>query len=98
MAKFLGQHFLTNKNKLKKIVEALELENGDVIIEIGPGHGELTLELRIKNAELRIIAIEKDKELVKNLELRIKNLGIKNIKVIQGDALKILPKLISGRA
>lgn len=95
MGRYLGQHFLINKDKLREIVEALELKDGDTIVEIGPGHGELTLELRIKNVELRIIAIEKDEELAKNLEFRIKDLGLKNIEIIQGDVLKEIKNQIS---
>ncbi len=91
MAKFLGQHFLTDKNKLKEFVGALELKNGDVVIEIGPGHGEITLELRIKNAKLRIIAIEKDEKLFERLKEKFS--GDKNVEIIQGDALKILSKI-----
>ena len=45
----LGQHFLTDKNALKKIVALLDLKESDTVIEIGPGHGELTEELRFKN-------------------------------------------------
>lgn len=97
MRGYLGQHFLVNKNKIKKIVDALELKAGDTVIEIGPGHGELTLEIKnqkskIKN--LRIIGIEKDKKLAEDLELKIKNLGYKNIEIIKGDVLKILPSII----
>lgn len=84
----LGQHFLINKNKIKKIVEALNLKSGDVIVEIGPGHGELTRELRIKNRELKIIAIEKDRDLATELK---KNLP--EIEIMEGDVLKILPKI-----
>jgi len=66
MGKYLGQHFLVNKRKLRKIVEALDLKSGDVIIEIGAGHGELTKEIiqKFRNSEVKkfkIIAIEKDK-------------------------------------
>lgn len=88
----LGQHFLKNKKKIQKITEALELKDGDTVIEIGPGHGELTKELIIKNAECRIIAVEKDKELAKLL--REKFSGDKNVEIIEGDALKALPRLI----
>lgn len=79
----LGQHFLINKRKLKKIVEALELEDGDVVIEIGPGHGELT---RLIAEKSKIIAIEKDKNLAE--QSREKFAGEKNIEIIEGDALK----------
>lgn len=89
--KSLGQNFLTNKSKLRKIADALDLKKGDTIIEIGPGHGELTEELRIKNKELRIITIEKDRELAGALKKKF--FQDKNIEVIEGDALKILPAL-----
>ena len=92
MGKYLGQHFLINKDKLREIVETLELKSGDAVIEIGPGHGELTDELRIKNNELRIIAIEKDKKLADSLKEKFS--GNKNIKIIHADVLKILPSII----
>lgn len=95
--KSLGQNFLTNKNKIKEIVESLELKDGDVVIEIGPGHGELTEELakseerKAKSKEekgIKIIAIEKDEELAKDLKIKFQNNN--NIEIIGGDALEIL--------
>jgi 16S rRNA (adenine1518-N6/adenine1519-N6)-dimethyltransferase len=94
--KKLGQHFLKNKLKIKKIIGALNLEDGDTVIEIGPGHGELTRllaeKLQITNYKLQIIAIEKDKKLYEKLVNN--NWESKNIKFINGDALKILPALV----
>ncbi|MBI5306035.1 ribosomal RNA small subunit methyltransferase A [Candidatus Wolfebacteria bacterium] len=81
MLQYLGQHFLKNKIKLQKIVEALDLKEGDAVIEIGPGHGELTEELIDKFKSLnppaggekfRIIAIEKDKKFAENLKEKFK--------------------------
>jgi 16S rRNA (adenine1518-N6/adenine1519-N6)-dimethyltransferase len=92
MPRFLGQHFLVNKSAIKKIISALEIKAGDTIIEIGPGHGELTDELRIKNRELRIIGIEKDRNLARYLQKKF--VSDKNITIIQGDALKVLPSVI----
>jgi len=95
MSRYLGQHFLINKDKIKKIVEALDLKSGDVIIEIGAGHGELTLLLarnfQFPISNFRIITIEKDKKLVQILQKKFAS--DKNIRIIEGDALKILPKL-----
>lgn len=88
----LGQNFLKNKSKLEKIAVSLDIKEGDVVVEIGPGHGELTGELRIKNHELRIIAIEKDKKLA--AELKRKFRGDKNMEVIEGDVLEILPFMV----
>ncbi len=91
MPRYLGQHFLISKNKLKKIVEALELKNGETIIEIGPGHGELTTVIKYQTSSVKIIAIEKDKKLIPFLQ---KKFALdKNIKIVDGDALKILPEL-----
>lgn len=87
----LGQHFLTNRRVLEKIAAVLCVKSNNTIIEIGPGHGELTFLLAQTKA--KIIAIEKDNHLVKNLESRIQNLGLKNVKIIEGDILKILPRI-----
>ncbi len=66
MIKKLGQHFLKNEAVAKKIIDAIAPENGDTIIEVGPGHGELTRELL--GYPVHIIAIEKDSALVDFLE------------------------------
>jgi 16S rRNA (adenine1518-N6/adenine1519-N6)-dimethyltransferase len=93
----LGQHFLKNKSAIKQIVAALEIAEGDTIVEIGPGHGELT-EIIDHGAwsmkhEIKIFAIEKDKRLAD--ALREKFRINKNIEIVDGDALKILPHLCS---
>lgn len=82
----LGQNFLINKKVLKDIANALELKEGEVVVEIGPGHGELTIYLLESGA--RVVAIEKDRELANQLKEKYKNL-----EVIEGDALKVLPIL-----
>ncbi len=91
--KSLGQIFLINKDKIRKIVANLDLQKNDLVIEVGPGHGELTEEIRNERLDIRIIAIEKDKELAVDLKNKFKN--CKNIEIIEGDALKILADLIN---
>ena len=91
--KSLGQIFLINKDKIRKIVANLDLQKNDLVIEVGPGHGELTEKIRNERLDIRIIAIEKDKELAVDLKNKFKN--CKNIEVIEGDALKILADLIN---
>ena len=97
--KSLGQNFLINKDKIKKIIGVLNMKANDTIIEIGPGHGEITNELvsRIQSAgwriESRIIAIEKDERLAEKLKREFK--GNKNVEIIAGDVLKILPNITS---
>ncbi len=77
----------------------MELKPGDTIVEIGPGHGELTEELLGFSCELlekngsppiKVIAIEKDPKLANDLRSRIYDLGIKDIEILNGDALSIL--------
>ncbi|TSC95828.1 MAG: 16S rRNA (adenine1518-N6/adenine1519-N6)-dimethyltransferase [Parcubacteria group bacterium Athens0714_26] len=92
----LGQHFLINKSALEKIAAALDIQPNDTIIEIGPGHGELTL-LLAKNfqfliSNFKLIAIEKDALFTEELQNKFTN--NKNIKIINGDVLKNLPAII----
>ena len=93
----LGQHFLINKSKLSDIVEALDLKSGDTVIEIGPGRGELTINLKSHlptgGSNLKIIAIEKDENLAELLKEKFSQ--DKNVEIIHGDALKLLSQLIN---
>jgi len=93
MGRYLGQHFLTNKAVIKKIIAAIEIEAADTIIEIGPGRGALTIPLAKKCGELncKIIAIEKDSRLIENT----KHQASGDVNFVVGDALKILPELVS---
>jgi 16S rRNA (adenine1518-N6/adenine1519-N6)-dimethyltransferase len=86
--KNLGQHFLKNPALIQKIVAALDIQSGETIIEIGPGHGELTISLAevCKSIGAKIITIEKDEKLATALRA-------KNIDVISGDALLEIPAL-----
>src|SRR3989344_32873 len=83
--KYLGQHFLKNKKILEEIARLAELSKKDIVLEIGPGHGELTEFLA--QAAGKVIAVEKDRELIPFLEEKFKNQ--KNVKIISGDILKI---------
>ena len=53
--KSLGQNFLLNKNIINKIVELGEISNESVVIEIGPGTGNLTEEI-LKKTPKKFIA------------------------------------------
>ena len=99
--KKLGQHFLHNAAILEKIVGVLALAEGDRVIEIGPGHGELTAPLAVaaRGKHCKIFCIEKDHTLIEGLESfaaeeKNKNDG-SSITIIEGDALKALPEIIS---
>lgn len=89
--KALGQNFLVDKNFVDKIVDLAEVEDEN-ILEIGPGIGTITQAMGDEGAK-KIVAVELDKTLLPILE---DNLGdYENIKVIQGDILKVdLKKIV----
>ena len=87
----LGQHFLKNKSALRLIAESLDVMPNDTVIEIGPGHGELT-EFLVATPAKKIIAIEKDEDLYHALEKQFHTDD--RVTIIQGDALKTLPSLV----
>lgn len=91
----LGQHFLKNTRVIEKIINALEVSENDEVIEIGPGHGELTIpllsECSLKGAALSVI--EKDERLAEALVENVKTAA----SVTTGDALKILGGLLTSK-
>ena len=84
--KRLGQNFLIDKKILKTIIDSAELSIDDTVVEIGPGLGVLTKEL-VKKVN-KVIAIEKDPKLAELLKDYFKK--VKNLKIINEDALKYL--------
>lgn len=90
-SKALGQNFLINPSVCPKMAELCGCSDRVGVIEIGPGAGVLTNELA-KQA-YKVVAIELDKRLLPVLDETLS--GHKNVKVINGDAMKLdLHKLI----
>lgn len=65
--KYLGQHFLTDKNIAEKIVNSLSFENYSHVLEIGPGMGVLT-DFLINQQKANLHVIEIDRESVAYLK------------------------------
>lgn len=86
----LGQHFLKNAAVLEGIVSAIAPAEGGRVIEVGPGHGELTMPLMraAKGNGGEVICIEKDRALAEEL----RTLGVN---VVEGDALALLPGIVA---
>jgi len=86
-SKRLGQNFLVDEGILKKIVEAAELSKNDIVLEVGPGIGSLTVELakRVK----KVIAVEKDQDLVRILKELLDCWKVRNVRIVEGDIRKI---------
>jgi 16S rRNA (adenine1518-N6/adenine1519-N6)-dimethyltransferase len=82
--KRLGQHFLVDRNILEKVIQTAEVSKEDVVLEVGPGLGEMTLALAQK-AE-KVIAVEIDPKLVEVLQKKV--LGLFNVEIICRDILK----------
>ncbi len=80
--KRFGQHFLTDRRYLGRIVEAIGPERGDSMAEIGPGTGLLTAELAARVDHLH--AIEIDRDLAAQLRNRF---PAARVTVHEGDAL-----------
>jgi 16S rRNA (adenine1518-N6/adenine1519-N6)-dimethyltransferase len=58
--KRFGQHFLTDRHYVRRIVEAIGAKPGDSMVEIGPGTGILTEELLACVAPLHAVEIDRD--------------------------------------
>lgn len=59
LKKHLGQHLLVSEGALERIVEFLQLKEDDVVVEIGPGTGNLTQKILQKPfKELHLIEID----------------------------------------
>ena len=80
-----GQHFLIDRNILNKVIQSAQLEKGDIVLEIGPGLGEMTLALA--RHVRKVIAVEIDPKLVKILGEKTRDFS--NIMIVEGDILKI---------
>ena len=88
--KSLGQNFLIDKNIIDIIVNAGDIKKNDIILEVGPGTGNLTEKILSKNPK-KIFAVEKDKLLTKKLYDKFKE----KIILINDDILKIDEKKYS---
>jgi 16S rRNA (adenine1518-N6/adenine1519-N6)-dimethyltransferase len=82
--KRFGQHFLTDRRALERIVQALAPDRDETIVEIGAGRGALT-DLLIGRAS-RVVAIEIDGDLVRQLQVRYA--GRPGIEIVEGDVLR----------
>ena len=81
--KSLGQNFLTDRNILKKIVGVTSIKD-KTILEVGPGTGNLTSFI-LRNNPKKLFVIEKDNDLIENLENTFKD----QLTIINDDILNI---------
>lgn len=81
--KGLGQHFLSDRRILTRIVDALAPTSDETVVEVGPGRGALTEILRERAG--RVIAIEYDRALAAALRDKYAD---SNVHIVEADVLK----------
>ncbi|KAL8435204.1 hypothetical protein ACSSS7_002625 [Eimeria intestinalis] len=86
LQKKLGQHLLKNPGILEKLLAAASITSSDIVLEIGPGTGNLTV--RLLPLARRVVAMDIDGRMVAEVQRRCQSLGFSNLEVIHGDALR----------
>jgi 16S rRNA (adenine1518-N6/adenine1519-N6)-dimethyltransferase len=82
--KSLGQHFLNDAGIARRIAEAGKVVPGDIVLEIGPGTGNLTAPLLDLGAT--VIAVEADARAISELEVRFSaEIASKRLVIHHGD-------------
>lgn len=83
--KSLGQNFLIDANIVNKIVQAADLQPDDLVVEIGPGLGALTV--KAARSAGKVLAVEVDRGLLPVLAEVVATTG--DVEIIHGNALQI---------
>ncbi len=78
-----GQNFLGDARALQQIADAVALQPGEKVVELGAGLGHLTRELLARGA--RVIAIERDRDMVRVLE----DLKLPGLEVVAANAAEV---------
>jgi 16S rRNA (adenine1518-N6/adenine1519-N6)-dimethyltransferase len=86
--KKLGQNFLVDGNVLDNIVAALELSPSDHVLEIGAGTGALTS--RVAPLVQRLVAVEKDRDLIPYLQ------NIPGVEILNADIREVELRQVAG--
>jgi 16S rRNA (adenine1518-N6/adenine1519-N6)-dimethyltransferase len=90
--KSLGQHWLRDRNIIRRIVDAAEVAPSDQVLEVGPGLGDLTQALAERAS--RVVAVEIDPRLA--AELRRRFAAEPRVTVLEQDALQLDPAALFG--
>lgn len=85
--KEFGQHILKNPLIVTSIVDKAALRPTDVVLEVGPGTGNMTM--KMLDRAKTVVACEIDRRLIGELEKRVQNTPHRNkLKILAGDVLK----------
>lgn len=89
----LGQNFLVQDHIIEKIVQHAEVQPTDVIVEVGPGLGTLTVALL--DRARAVCSLEADSELEQVLAVTCKEPHPDSFALVMGDALAITPQKLA---
>ena len=90
--KNLGQNFLTDNKILNMIANLGEISSNDIVLEVGPGTGNLTEKILIKKPK-KLVVVEKDK----NLSIILKKKFNNDIEIINDDILNYNQDIFYGK-
>ncbi|MBB1509688.1 16S rRNA (adenine(1518)-N(6)/adenine(1519)-N(6))-dimethyltransferase RsmA [Tessaracoccus sp. MC1756] len=86
-----GQNFVIDPNTVRRIVDIAEVQADDVVLEIGPGLGSLTLGLLERGAT--VVAVEIEQRLARRLEQTVRERmggdAAARLHVVEADALQV---------
>ncbi len=85
--KKFGQNFLNDPSVPELIAERTKIDAQDLVVEIGPGLGALTVPLARRAA--RVCAIEKDPQILPVLRSELLASGVENVEILNADVLKV---------
>lgn len=82
-----GQNYLINSQILSNIIKHSQINETDIVLEIGAGIGTLTIPL--SEAAGKVMAVEQDPRIVRVLKERLDDLGISNVEILEVDATRV---------
>jgi 16S rRNA (adenine1518-N6/adenine1519-N6)-dimethyltransferase len=89
--KALGQHFLRDLSVVRRIVDAIGIEPGDALVEVGPGRGVLSR--RLADVSDCLVLVELDPDLAERLRKDFAGAG--HVRIVAGDAREFDPEAIA---
>ena len=89
----LGQNFLVQDHVIEKIVQLAEVQPTDVLVEVGPGLGTLTVALL--DRARAVCSLEADSELEQVLAVTCKEPHPDSFALVMGDAPAITPQKLA---
>ena len=84
----IGQHVLKNPGVAQAIVDKADIKQSDIVLEVGPGTGNLTV--KILEKAKKVIAVELDPRMAAEVTKRVQGRPeAKRLEVLLGDVCKM---------